>query len=112
MREKQNLGRFTIQFNMNDPVQANAAEILEKQGRRKAQFLANAISYYRSCYKSQDQEQSIFMASRSVAESQAERQADDGPTPIEARDPDYLDAIFEGQELSAISQTLSAFSNL
>ena len=112
MREKRNRGRFTIQFNMNDPIQAKAVEILEKQGRRKAPFLANAISYYRFCYKSQDQEQSIFIVNRSVAESQAERQADDGPAPTEARDPNSLDAIFEGQELYAITQTLSAFSNL
>ncbi len=39
-------GRFTIQFNMEDPQQRAAAGILEQQGRRKAQFLARAILQY------------------------------------------------------------------
>ncbi len=39
-------GRFTIQFNMEDPRQQAAARILEQQGRRKAQFLASAILQY------------------------------------------------------------------
>ncbi len=39
-------GRFTIQFNMEDPQQRAAAGILEQQGRRKAQFLASAILQY------------------------------------------------------------------
>ncbi len=39
-------GRFTIQFNMEDPQQRTAAGILEQQGRRKAQFLASAILQY------------------------------------------------------------------
>ncbi len=39
-------GRFTIQFNMEDPQQRVAAGILEQQGRRKAKFLASAILQY------------------------------------------------------------------
>jgi len=39
-------GRFTVQFNMEDPQQRAASEILEQQGRRKAQFLASAILQY------------------------------------------------------------------
>jgi len=38
--------RFTLQFNMEDPQQQTAAEILAQQGRRKAQFLTNAILQY------------------------------------------------------------------
>jgi len=39
-------GRFTVQFNMEDPQQRAASEILEQQGRRKSQFLASAILQY------------------------------------------------------------------
>jgi len=39
-------GRFTLQFNLEDPQQRMAAEILGQQGRRKAQFLANAVLQY------------------------------------------------------------------
>jgi len=39
-------GRFTVQFNMEDPQQRAASEILEQQGRRKAQFIASAVLQY------------------------------------------------------------------
>ncbi len=39
-------GRFTIQYDMEDPRQRAASEILEQQGRRKAKFLASAILQY------------------------------------------------------------------
>jgi len=44
--ERKNPGRFTLQFSMEDPQQRRAAEILGQQGRRKAQFLTNAILLY------------------------------------------------------------------
>ena len=46
MTDKKNPGRFTIQFNAADPQQRQAAELLERQGRRKAQFLTAAILHY------------------------------------------------------------------
>ena len=46
MAEKKNPSRFTIQFNPNDPGQAEVTELLEQQGRRKAQFLTNAVLHY------------------------------------------------------------------
>ena len=46
MAERRTKGRFTIQFNLSDPQQASAAELLERQGRHKAQFLTNAIRNY------------------------------------------------------------------
>ncbi len=45
MRERKYPGRFTLQFNTEDP-QQTAAEILGQQGRRKAQFLTSAILQY------------------------------------------------------------------
>ena len=46
MSEKKKPGRFTLQFNMEDPQQRMASELLEQQGRHKAQFIASAILSY------------------------------------------------------------------
>ena len=46
MGEKKKPGRFTLQFNMEDPQQRMASELLEQQGRHKAQFIATAILSY------------------------------------------------------------------
>ncbi len=40
MADKMQPGRFTIRFNMNDPQQRAAVEILNRMGRQKAQFIA------------------------------------------------------------------------
>lgn len=46
---KKDLFRFTIQFNSGDPQHQQTAEILNQQGRRKAQFLVNAVMHYLHC---------------------------------------------------------------
>ena len=46
MGEKKKPGRFTLQFNMEDPQQRMASDLLEQQGRHKAQFIASAILSY------------------------------------------------------------------
>lgn len=46
MSEKKQRGRFTLQFNMEDPQQRTASELLEQQGRHKAQFITSAILQY------------------------------------------------------------------
>lgn len=38
MREKKAPGRFTLQFNLEDPQQKEVSDLLEQQGRRKAQI--------------------------------------------------------------------------
>jgi len=41
--------KFNIQFNRTDPAHIQAAELLNRKGRRgKAQYIANAILYYES----------------------------------------------------------------
>ena len=55
MSEKKKPGRFTLQFNMEDPQQRMASELLEQQGRHKAQFIATAIlSYIQRPYQGHD----------------------------------------------------------
>lgn len=46
MGAKKQPGRFTLQFNLEDPQQQAVSELLEQQGRRKAQFLTNAVLCY------------------------------------------------------------------
>ena len=49
MADKKNPGRFTIQFNPGDPKQLSVSELLEQQGRHKAQFITNAVLHYIHC---------------------------------------------------------------
>lgn len=49
MGEKKKPGRFTLQFNLEDPQQRTVSELLEQQGRRKAQFLTSAVLRYIQC---------------------------------------------------------------
>lgn len=46
MGEKKQPGRFTLQFNMKDPQQKTVSELLEQQGRHKAQFITSAVLQY------------------------------------------------------------------
>ncbi len=41
--------KFTIQFNPADPQHAQTISILNQQGRRKAQFITNAVMHYLHC---------------------------------------------------------------
>lgn len=49
MAQKNNLARFTVQFNPADPCHQQTIDILNQQGRRKAQFIVNAIMHYLNC---------------------------------------------------------------
>lgn len=46
MADKRNPGRFTLLFNMADPRQQRAVELLNAQGRSKAMFLTAAVLHY------------------------------------------------------------------
>lgn len=41
--------KFTVQFNPSDPCHQQTVSILNQQGRRKAQFIVNAIMHYLHC---------------------------------------------------------------
>lgn len=49
MGDKKKPGRFTLQFNQEDPQQRMVSELLEQQGRHKAQFITSAILSYIQC---------------------------------------------------------------
>ena len=46
MGSKKDPGKFTVRFNTADPQQRAAAELLNQQGRCKAQFITNAVLLY------------------------------------------------------------------
>ena len=47
MTAKKERGRFSLRFNIGDPVQRAAVELLELQPpHSKAQYIANALVYY------------------------------------------------------------------
>ena len=47
MPGKKEPGRFTISLNLEDPIQREVAQAINRQGpRRKAQFITNAISLH------------------------------------------------------------------
>lgn len=49
MTEKKDRCKFTIQFSPADPAHQQTVDILNRQGRRKAQFLVNAVMHYLHC---------------------------------------------------------------
>lgn len=46
MGDKKDPGKFTIRFNTADPQQQAVVDILNRQGRYKAQFITNAVLFY------------------------------------------------------------------
>lgn len=46
MADKKDPGRFTLHFNLNDPQQSAAVDILNRNGRQKASLIARALLYY------------------------------------------------------------------
>ena len=54
MHEKKDPYKFTIQFNPSDPTHQQTAVLLNRQGRRKAQFLVNAVMHYIHCSQTPD----------------------------------------------------------
>lgn len=54
MAKKKEDNKFTIQFNPADPQHAQTIDILNQQGRRKAQFITNAVIHYLHCSNTPD----------------------------------------------------------
>lgn len=54
MPEKKEQNKFTIQFNPADPAHRQIIDILNQQGRRKAQFIVNAVQHYLHCPETPD----------------------------------------------------------
>ena len=127
MADKMQPGRFTLRFNMNDPQQQTAVEILNRLGRQKAQFIAQALLHYTECkslsqtaaYAVLDEhtlEQAILSVLARHPEFVPPKQSD---TTVEVRDTPQIgqeeefssvqNGFMTEEGLSAINKTLSAF---
>lgn len=126
MANKKKPGRFTIQFNTNDPQQQMAADILERQGRRKAQYIANAIWYYAHCAEGIDaatmpmmDDKALELLVLNILKKQGigrVEQMNSCESPrakeqvqIESSVDNRQEAAFDDFDLAAIANTLSAF---
>ena len=52
--EKKDPGKLTVRFNIADPQQKAVIDLLNRQGRYKAQFLTSAILHYVHCPETPD----------------------------------------------------------
>ena len=129
MVEKRNPGRFTLQFNMNDPAQMAVSNLLDQQGRHKAQYITNAVSFYESFLdaKMEGQKNAAVVTPIDIALHENTPQGTEqliSPEEQSACQPDCtvmsesaernkgLDSMFEETELPEIMSTLAAFSKI
>lgn len=127
MADKMQPGKFTLRFNMNDPQQQAAADILNRMGRQKAQFLARAIVHYMECREApqikaaavmdeQMLEQAILAVLARHPNLMRPNASTDEPVVQEAleteqpgSEPPVWDDVMSEEGLSAITKTLAAF---
>lgn len=118
MGEKKKPGRFTLQFNLEDPQQRTVSELLERQGRHKAQFITSAVLLYVQCQEqpATDEaslERMLFsilgkhpmLAAAAPGELFRAEDSSAQATPVVKQQGNYM----EDDALKAISNTLAAF---
>jgi len=125
MADKKSPGRFTLNFNVEDPKQLAVVNILNRQGRTKAQFITDAILHYMNCPESpavdipplQMDEERIKQIVRSLLQEQVSPrpQVSTSVTPIPAEGaPASIDIAgdnpFDKNQLAAIAKTMAAFN--
>lgn len=117
---KKDIYKFTIQFNSGDPQHQQTAEILNQQGRRKAQFLVNAVLHYLYCSETPNIPQPApieAIVRRIMMEEQAEKKpsAETGQEPVrrsvQSEQIDFGDAadLLGEDGVSAIKNTMASF---
>lgn len=114
MDGKKDPGKFTVRFNLCDPQQRQAAELLNRQGRSKAQFIANAVLHYaggNQTSTSQGASLDSEQLRRLVEEILAQRQ--EPPQQVSPAGPmapsPAADIALNDTERRVIFQTLDAF---
>ena len=128
MADKKSPGRFTLKFNVADPKQLAAVNILNLQGRTKAQFIADAILHYMNCPENpaidlpppqvdeerskqivrslwQEQPSPRFQAPHPSTQGEP-AQAEDTPVSVHIAG----DTPFDENQLAAIAKTMAAFN--
>lgn len=112
MDGKKDPGKFTIRFNLCDPQQRRAAELVNRQGRSKAQFIANAVLNYAGGQPSvlqgapaMDSEQLRLLVEDILVQRQSQPQQEAPALPAAPADHDPLNDT----ERRMIFETLDAF---
>lgn len=124
MPEKRIPYRFTIGFSPGDPAHQAVADLLNQQGRRKAQFLVNAVLHYIHCPETPEipemQAAPAQVDLNDIAErivgilknqgyfKEAASSAGGGQTPDDSLEP-LPDGILDAVGMAAISDSLAAF---
>ncbi len=112
MDGKKDPGKFTIRFNLADPQQHRAAELVNRQGRSKAQLIANAVLHDADGQRSgpqgalaMDSEQLRLLVEDILAQRQSQPQQAAPAPPAVPADNDPLNDT----ERRMIFETLNAF---
>lgn len=61
MMDKKQRCKFTIQFNPADPMHEQVIDLLNRHGRKKSQFIVNAITHYINSSKMPSMQSSQFI---------------------------------------------------
>ncbi len=125
MLEKKDPGKFTVRFNIADPQQRQVIELLNQQGRYKAQFLTSAVLHYVHCSETPDirgvppvQSEEIERIVRTILAQQPAASPQELPqksteaaTPWEGpiSPPPDVESPAEDADREAIFKTLDAF---
>lgn len=113
MGDKKDPGKFTIRFNIADPQQQTVVELLNRQGRYKAQFITSAVLLY--AYAASDAQAAPLLNGavlrNIVAGSHQQSQENMIPAEIKAYNaPDTgWDNGLGDMDLDAIRKTMDAF---
>ena len=125
MGEKKHPGRFTLHFNLEDPQQRTVSDLLEQQGRHKAQFITSAVLLYIQCPKPHGSDKGLPAIDEAALEQMMLTIIEKHPQfavaapsdPLGAEGPPAQDAptarpwenTIGDDALKAISDTLAAF---
>lgn len=116
--------KFTIQFNGGDPSHIQIAEMLNQQGRRKAQFIVNAVMHYIHCSETPSIPEPamqdidiIEQVVRRILEEQGKKNESrnniqkEARRPIKSEEIDFGDTeeILGDEGVSAIARTMATF---
>lgn len=121
MSEKKDVCRFTIQFNPADPCHLRVIELLNSQGRSKAQFIANAITHYLHCSQTPNIPQNISynikdMIVETVNQYMSNKEKNEQSNRTEqskmqnnGKSVAYNDLPFDENDMKAIADTIKMF---
>lgn len=106
MEDKKYPGKFTIRFNIADPQQRAAAELLNQQGRCKAQFLTNAVLFY--VQETSDGQPAPLPEAMRQCSIQQETVLAEKSVPKQSPDDDDMESIRKTMEAFQLSQNNGA----